>query len=273
MQHLASRQSLASVTESLLAVAASLDDSGLRQLGDELRAVSSLLNRELSVRRALSDSSVAAESKTGLAHRLLDGKIGEPTARVVDKVVEAEWSTGRDLTTALAGLSRTAGFLRAERAGELDEVEDEIFRFGRILDSNPALNSALDDAAGDVDSRVAMVDRLLAGKAHPLTTEMLTALARDPGGRAYGRGVDELVAEAAQRKDKVVAVVSSPVQLTVEQHERLNAALARVYGRPVVVHVEVDPALQGGLVVRVGDEVIDGSVAGRIADIRSRLAS
>lgn len=272
MQHLASRQSLASSTETLLASAATLDDSGLRTLGEELKAVANLFNRELGIRRALADASVAADSKTSLAHRLLDGRVGEQTRRVLDKVVTENWSTGRDLTDALGRLSRTAMFLRAERSGDLDNVEDEIFRFGRIIEGNPSLSNALDDKQGTPEARTHLVDQLLANKVHPLTVEMLMELAHDPGGRSFSYGVDQLVAEAAQRKDKVVAVVTSPVALSDEQSARLNAALVRIYRRPVVVHVEVDPALQGGLLVKIGDEVIDGSVAGRIAEIRSQLA-
>ncbi|WP_111765471.1 F0F1 ATP synthase subunit delta [Nakamurella deserti] len=272
MQHLASRQSLGASTETLLSIAATLDDTGLRTLGEELKSVADLFNRELGIRRALSDSSVDAESKTALAQRLLGGRIGDPARRVLDKVVRENWSTGRDLTDALGRLSRTAMFLRAERSGELDNVEDEIFRFGRIISGNPDLSNALDDKQGTPEARTNLVDRLLANKVHPLTVEMLMALASDPGGRSFSYGVDQLVAEAAQRKDKVVAVVTSAVPLTDDQSARLNAALVRIYRRPVVVHVEVEPGLQGGLLVKVGDEVIDGSVAGRIAEIRSRLA-
>ena len=272
MQHLASRQSLGTSTETLLGIAATLDDDGLRTLGGELKSIADLFNRELGIRRALSDASVDASDRSGLAHRLLDGRIGEPARRVLDKVVGETWSTGRDLTDALGRLSRTAMFLRAERSGDLDNVEDEIFRFGRIIEGNPDLSNALDDKQGTSEARTQLVDRLLANKVHPLTVEMLMELARDPGGRSFSFGVDQLVAEAAQRKDKVVAIVSSAVALTDDQSARLNAALVRIYRRPVVIHVEVDPELQGGLLVKVGDEVIDGTVAGRIAEIRSRLA-
>jgi F-type H+-transporting ATPase subunit delta len=68
-----------------------------------------------------------------------------------------------------------------------------------------------------------------------------------------------------------VAYVTAPAPLTEEQERRLTASLFRVYGRPVSLQVAVDPGLLGGLVVRVNDEVIDGSVAGRLASVRRRL--
>ena len=69
-----------------------------------------------------------------------------------------------------------------------------------------------------------------------------------------------------------MAIVESAASLSIEQTGRLTSALARIYGRPVSVHVLVQPALGGGIRVRVGDEVIDGSVAGRLDELRRRLA-
>jgi F-type H+-transporting ATPase subunit delta len=203
--------------------------------------------------------------------RLLGQRVGAATRRVLDRAVTENWSTGRDFTDSLARLSRTAMFLRAERSGELDEVEDQIFRFGRVIAGSPDLSNALDDKQGTPTARMQLVDRLLANKVHPLTVEMLMALAADPGGRSFSFGVDQLVSEAAQRKDKVVAIVTSAVELTGDQAARLNAALVRIYRRPVVLHVEIEPSLQGGLRIKVGDEVIDGSIAGRIEQIRAGL--
>ena len=79
----------------------------------------------------------------------------------------------------------------------------------------------------------------------------------------------ELVDQAAQRQDKVVAIVKSAVPLTDEQTDRLVGALSRIYRRQVAVHVEVEPALIGGISVQVGDEVIDGSVAGRLESLNA----
>ncbi len=272
MRHLASRQSLESTTGALLGITANLDDTGLGTLGQDLHAVAGLLSSEPALRRTLSDNTVGPAAKTGLVNDLFTGKVGEPARKVLDIVVLADWSTGSDLVEALHRLGRTATFLRAERAGELDDVEDEIFRFGRILDASPALGNALDDPAANAGARVKLIKQLIGGKTHDLTVELLTALAGDTRGRPFSHGVDELVEQAAAREDKVVAVVTSPVALTDSQYNRLLAALIKIYRRPIAVHVQVDPAVQGGLVVRVGDEVIDGSVAGRLAAVKARLA-
>ena len=124
----------------------------------------------------------------------------------------------------------------------------------------------------DPDARAALVDRLLTGRATPLTVELLTGLAQHPGGRSFAHGVHELVEQAAERKDKLVAVVQSAAELTDGQVDRLRAALQRIYHRELVLHVAVEPDLLGGLRIQVGDEVIDGSVAGRLDTLRRALA-
>jgi F-type H+-transporting ATPase subunit delta len=272
MEHIASQQSLSEATSRLLTQAATLDDVGLGALGGDLTAVGALLQDNPVLRRTLSEVSTGSDVRAGIMSRILSGKVGQPAAALTDFVVRSHWATGRDLRDAFDRLGRTAVFLRAERAGELDEVEDQLFRFGRIVDGSPELSVLLDDPTSDATARVALVRRLLENRAHPLTVELLTALAEDPRGRSFSFGIRELVDQAAQRRDKVVAMVQSAVPLTAEETNRLTAGLSRVYGRSVTVHLETDPALRGGLRVRVGDEVIDGSVAGRLDTLRRRFA-
>lgn len=272
MEHIASKQALAASSGRLLLQAASLDDTGLGALGADLAGVATLLGQNPTLRRALSEATTDVEHRAGLMRSLLSGKIGQPAATSVDFVVRQSWATSRDLAEGLVRLSRTAMFLRAERSGELDEVEDQLFRFGRIVDASPELSVILDDPATPGRARADLVARLLAGRTNPLTAELLGQLAQDPGGRAFSHGVRQIVEQAAERKDRVVASVQSAVPLTIEQAARLSAALGKIYARPVSVHVEVAPALAGGITVRVGDEVIDGSVAGRLEALRRRLA-
>jgi F-type H+-transporting ATPase subunit delta len=86
---------------------------------------------------------------------------------------------------------------------------------------------------------------------------------------ARGRSLDQLVEQlaelAAARRERSVAQVTAAAPLSAQQEERLAQVLTRIYGRTISVQVDVDPELVGGLVVRVGDEVIDGSVASKLA--------
>lgn len=272
MAALASQQALAVVTDSLVSATSSVDDAALSGLAGDLAAAGRVLASDVSLRRALSDPTLEDEAKHAFVQRLFDGKIGELAMTTVRDAVAQRWGSGRDLADALVTLSRTTRFVMAEKSGNLDAVEEELFRFSRIIDAAPELSLVLDDPRTDPAGRAELVKRLIDGKALPLTSTLLTELAAETVGRGFTRQVEELVKEAAARRDKLVAQVTSAVPLDDGEKSRLAASLESIYARQVTVHVTLDPAMQGGLTVRVGDEVIDGSVSGRLADLRARLA-
>jgi F-type H+-transporting ATPase subunit delta len=264
--HAASREALASAELKLL------DASDFGAVGDELFAVVGLFTREAGLRRALADASADPERRTDLVHRLFDGKLSDETVELLVAVVSSRWSNPRELVDGIESLARTALLVSAERAGKLDTVEDELFRLGRIVAANGELERLLSDAAAPIDHKLSLLRSLLDGKVEEITAKLAEALVSYPRGRRAVEGLEELADLAAKRRERSVAHVTSVVALTEQQQDRLAATLQRIYSRPIALHVEVDPGLLGGLVVKVGDEVIDGSAAGRIDALRRRLA-
>jgi F-type H+-transporting ATPase subunit delta len=272
MQHISSRQALQELTTKLVGDGSTLSDAELRTIGSDLLAVAGVLRGQPALRRTLSEATTSTENRTDLIGGLLDGKVHPAVVAVTKDAVGRSWASGADLRDGVERLGRTALFLGAERAGELDEVEDQLFRFGRIVDGNPELSVLLNDPTADPQGRTALISRLLDGRANPLAVELLAGLAANTGGRSFSHGVRELVDQAADRKNMVVARVQTAAELDDAQRSRLSAALQRSYGRPIGLHIELDPELAGGLRITVGDEVIDGSVAGRMSALRRRMA-
>ncbi|GAB3441643.1 F0F1 ATP synthase subunit delta [Actinophytocola sediminis] len=246
--------------------------AGADQLGDELFAVVRLLDAEVGLRRAIGDSSASPERREQLLSGLLSGKVSDQALRVLAAAVRERWSTPRELVDGIDHLGRTALLVRAERDGRLDAVEDELFRFGRIVAGDSRLEQALTDRSAPNSAKAALVASLIADKSESVTVALVEQLVVAPQGRALVVGLAELAAEAAKRRERSVAYVVSAGPLSSQQQDRLAAALDRIYARPIALHVEVDPRIQGGLVVKVGDEVIDGSAIGRIDELRRRLA-
>ncbi|OLF18681.1 F0F1 ATP synthase subunit delta [Actinophytocola xanthii] len=242
------------------------------QLGDELFAVVRLFDGEVGLRRALGDSSAEPERRERLLSGLLSGKVSQQALEVLVAVVRERWSTPRELLDGIERLGRTALLVRAERAGRLDAVEDELFRFGRIVAGDTALEQALTDRTTPASAKAELVRTLIGNKAEAVTVRLVEQLVVAPQGRALVAGLGELAEEAAKRRERSVAYVVSAGPLTEQQQERLAATLNRIYARPIALHVEVDPDILGGLVIRVGDEVIDGSATGRLDQLRRRLA-
>ncbi|MBL7499715.1 F0F1 ATP synthase subunit delta [Frankia sp. CNm7] len=241
------------------------------QIAADLRAVADLLGADLTLRRALADPSVPAGAREGLADRLFGSRLGQASLAVVRSAVAGRWSRPLDLRLGLIELAVEALLVDAEVAGALDEVEDELFRLGRILDRNPQLSLALTDSAAPTSAKEALLERLLAGKAHPVTVRLAKQAVADREFGDLGRRIEQFSRIAAARRDRVVAVVRTAVPLDADQVARLRAALSRYFGREIQVQTDLDPSVLGGVVVRVGDEVVDGSVLRRLAAARQAL--
>jgi F-type H+-transporting ATPase subunit delta len=267
----ASRESLAEAERTLDRAIDAGRAADLTRLGNDLFAVLGLLVPEPTLRRALADPATPATARSSLADRLLSEKIGKPALDAVSDLVSSCWSRPSDLAEAVEVLARRAVLGAAEKEGDLDDVEDQLFRFGRILDREPQLATLLSDESTPADKRVDLLAGVLSGKVSPVTATLLEQTVRNPRGRSLDRAAEELSELAAARRDRYVAHVRSPLPLTDSQERRLTEALTRLYGRPISLQVEPDDSLLGGLVVRVGGEVIDGSIAGRLAAARRTL--
>lgn len=264
----ASRESIAGLREQLDGLRS---DPGFAALSGELLAVADLLGREKALRLTLSDSGQPERVRADLVSSLLSGRVSALTLDVVQRIVRARWSTDADLVDAVEQLGAQAAFTTAEADGSLDRVEEEIFRFGRVIDASPELQMLITDPAQPAAAKAAVIRDLLGERTAPATAQLLEYLA----GHLHGRRVDAAVAMlsdlAAQQQQRVVAEVTCAVSLDADQQRRLADALSRLKGRQVRLNVIVDPDVVGGVSVRIGDEVIDGTVASRLEQARRAL--
>jgi F-type H+-transporting ATPase subunit delta len=271
----ASRGALRTARKSLTDLAAELPEAaGIAGVSEGLFGVVQLLDRSGQLRRALGDPTTAGPAKEALLDSLLGEQIDPLAMRVLKEVVGLRWSSARDLVDAVEVLAVQAAFLVAEADGSLDEVEDELFRFSRIIARDPALRAVLTDRGLPNDRKSKLLTGLLGDRARPETLRLVTSLVSAPRGRTLEDGLAEYARLAAEIRERSVARVTTAVRLTDAQEERLAAALARTLGRQVQLQVDVDPAVLGGVLVRVGDEVIDGTTrhhlrAARVALTRS----
>ncbi|WP_354642339.1 F0F1 ATP synthase subunit delta [Kitasatospora camelliae] len=266
----ASREALAAGRENL----ESLTDNtsvDAAKLAEELAAVTALLDREVSLRRVLTDPSRSGQDKAQLIASLLSGQVSGETVDLVSGLVRSRWSGARDLVDAAEELSAYAEVIAADKAGVLDDVEDEVFRFGRVVGGSHELRAALTEPKAGTAAKAELIKKLLGGRANAGTVRLVTALVTNPRGRSLEGGLEAYSKLAAARRGRVVALVTSAVPLSDRQKERLGAALAGLYGRQVHLNIDVDPEVAGGVRVQIGDEVIDGTVASRLAAARQGL--
>lgn len=235
-----------------------------REVADELFAVVDLLEAEPSLRRALTDPSTPDDSRRALAADVLGGRVSQATVAVVVAAAGLRWGGPSGMVAALERQGVRALLGIAQTTGELDAVEEELFRFSRIVDADHALRAALSDRSTSLVGRQGIVTDLLQGRGRPITVALAqrAVAARQ---RTFDLTVDTFLRLAAEARQRAIATVTVARPLADDHRERIRAALVRQLGREINLHVEIDPQVMGGVRVQIGDEVIEGTVSGRLA--------
>lgn len=244
----------------------------LLALADELFAVARVLEGQLALRRAMADPAGSPDDRAALVERLFGSRLSATALDLVQTIARQRWSRPIDLVDAATTVATEASLDAADARGELDSVEDELFRFGRIVAGDRELARILSDRKAPVEGRAALLDRLLSGRVSPVTEQLLRNVLTGSNAGHAENAIERLSEVASRRRGRSVAHVTSAVALTSAQEQRLTEVLGRLYGRTVGLQVVVDPDVLGGLIIRVGDEVIDGSILHRLEDARRRLA-
>jgi F-type H+-transporting ATPase subunit delta len=267
----ASRESTARVLEDIEAAAGAMRERPA--VADALFGIVGVLSANPGLRRTLAEASVESDDRAGLLRRLFQGKVPAAALDIAAGVVGRRWSSPWDLVDALEGAGNQLLLITAEKARHLEAVEDQLFRFGRIVAGDAALRSALDDRSRPAEARAQLASSLLDGRSDPVTVALVAQGVRSSSHPGVELAVDDLLELTSARRARSVATVTSAIQLTPAQSDRLAAALTRLYGREIAVRVDVDPRVRGGLVIHLAGEVIDGSVATRLAAARSSLGT
>jgi F-type H+-transporting ATPase subunit delta len=243
------------------------------RIAEDLFAVAGLLDGSATLRRALADPSREGSDKAALAERLLTGKVGPQALSVIDAVVRQRWASERDAVDAVEAYAVEAVVAAAEDGGRADRVEDELFRFERVVASDAELRTALGDRAVPAEKRAGLVDSLLVGKVADETLTLARQAVAVPRGRRFDQSVEKYLAIAAERREQQTAVVTSAVPLADRDRTRLEQGLAEIYGGKVHVNTVVDPRVMGGIKVEIGDEVIDGTVLRKLEGARRAMGA
>lgn len=240
-------------------------------LSDELFSIADVLDGSAQLRRALTEPALPVADRRQVATRLFSGKVSDAAITVLSEALGQNWRSGGAFVSAVDRQGVRALLLAAQQAGRIDEVDESLFRFGRIVDADRALRTALADRNAPLEARQALVTTLLEGKV-PAETIALARRAVAARNRTFDLTLASYLVVSAALRRHSLATVRVASALSAEQEARLQAALTAQVQRPVTLMVVVDPNLVGGVRVEIGDEVIDGSVAGRLAAARRQLA-
>ncbi|HWC13308.1 MAG TPA: ATP synthase F1 subunit delta [Actinomycetota bacterium] len=163
-------------------------------------------------------------------------------------------------------------FKVVQAEGELDRVEDELFRFGKLLEQNHELKQALSDQGIDKEQREKVLEELLVDKVSPHTLGLLSFIVTQGRARQLPQILEQVSQLAADARQMVVAEVRTAVPLDDKQQADLAVSLSKATNKRVTVKVIVDPSVLGGVVAKVGDTVIDGSIKHRLDQLKEQVS-
>lgn len=216
---------------------------------------------------ALADPAAPAAARQNVVTAVFGG-LSADTQAVLKTVVSERWSNADELIDGIDELAIRASAIADAGA----DIEGELFGFSRVVAANPELELALGSRLGGQDAKSALVERLLAGATSAPAALIVSSLVRQPRGRRIRQLLNRAMRIVSDQRDRVVATVYSASELNDAQRARLGEALSRRYDGQVALNVVIDPTIIGGLRVQIADDVIDGSISARLADLRQKLA-
>ena len=266
-----SRNSLAATRVVLDKTLSGLSGDAASALSNDLFAVVNVLGQNVALRRAITDPSRSAADKSGLLKQLLGTKISEKAFAISESAVANRWSSPADLLIALEQIAIQAEAGAANARGELDRLEEEVFTFGRTLAANQDLRNALNGNPDAVNEKRVLVNEVLKG-ACTSTRALISQIVNGLWGRNIETALSDIAHATAEHRNLVVALVSSAIELSADQKQKLADALTKQIGQKVRVNVETNPKVIGGVSIRFRDELIDGTVISRMAEASQALA-
>ncbi|MGS0560692.1 F0F1 ATP synthase subunit delta [Microbacterium aurugineum] len=234
----------------------------------ELLAAARAVSESSQLSGALADPSAPAVARQNIVTTVF-GAFSAGAQDVLKTVATERWSNAGELVDGIEELA-----IRAAAIAEPGvDIEGELFGFSRVIAANPELELALGSRVGGEGAKSALIERLLAeGSTSAASTLLITSFVREPRGRRIRRLLNRAMSIVSSQRGRVVATVHTAAPLSDAQRTRLSDSLSRRYDGQVALNVVIDPAVVGGLRVQIADDVIDGSISARLADLRQKLA-
>ena len=220
-----------------------------------------------SLAHALTDSSAEPKAIQNLAKAAFAAL--SPDARsVIGELVELRWSHPNDVGAALEELAIRSC---AEGADKSTDLVGELLDISEIVHSTAELELGLGSKRATPSSRAALISAVFGGKISPEAEAIVRHLVADPRGRRIGAMLQRGAEIVADQHGEALAIVRVAKPLSASQRDSISAMLAERFDRAHYIAQQIDDSVMGGARIRVGDNVIDGSISTRLHDLRNAL--
>jgi F-type H+-transporting ATPase subunit delta len=268
-----SRQSLAALRVSLDGALKGASAGDCSHLSADLFSALGALESSAGLRRALTDPARDAASKSALVNDLFGKSIKGSALTLITAAAGLRWSAPSNFADAIEQIAVESEAAAANAENKLDGVQDELFAFSKALIENPELRSALTNSGDTLARKVELVKNIFGSKFSASTIKLVNQVVTGRSGRSIEKVLSAHIHAVTARRNRVNAFVKSSIALTSAQQEKLVSSLTSKIGQSVHLNIDIDPSVIGGVSVRFGDEVIDGTIKNRLAEASRTLVS
>ena len=268
-----SRASVLTLRKSLADLVSKQSATDAAKFSADLFTALTVLSSSVGLRRALTDNSRDAASKAELISNLFGKNVTEAAKTLFSQAASLRWSNPAEIADAIENLAVESASAAADKSGELEKLENQLFDFARVLIANPEFRQALNTASDTDASKVSLLESVVNGKYSLPTINLLKRVVVLRRGRSIDATLATYSHYVSNSRNRLVAHVKTAIALTDSQTSSLIAALTKQMGREVHVNIEIDPKVLGGISIRYADDVIDGTVVNRLAEASRALVS
>jgi F-type H+-transporting ATPase subunit delta len=268
-----SRASVLTLRKSLADLVSKQSATDAAQFSADLFTVLTVLSSSVGLRRALTDNSRDAASKAELISNLFGKNVTEAAKTLFSQAASLRWSNPAEIADAIENLAVESASAAADKSGELEKLENQLFDFARVLIANPEFRQALNTASDTDASKVSLLESVVNGKYSLHTINLLKRVVVLRRGRSIDATLSTYSHYVSNSRNRLVAHVKTAIALTDSQTSSLIAALTKQMGKEVHINIEIDPKVLGGISIRYADDVIDGTVVNRLAEASRALVS
>ena len=268
-----SRQSLAALRVALDGALKGASASDCSHLSADLFKALGALEASAGLRRALTDPARDVAAKSALVSDLYKSALKGPALNLLTTAAGLRWSAPADFADAIEQIAVEAESAAANSENKLDLLLDELFGFSKTLVENPDLRSALTNNSDTLARKVELVKNIYGSRFTASTIKLINQIVTGRSGRSIEKTLSAHIHAVTARRNRVNAFVSTAIPLTNSQQEKLASSLTKKIGQAVHLNINIEPSVIGGIAVRFGDEVIDGTIKNRLVEASRTLVS
>ena len=252
-------------------LAPKLRDSGedAWRIGNELFTITSALDHNIQLERALTDPSRPVEDKVAVVKTLIGDQAHPLVMEIMSDLVSRRWSRVSDIANAVEDFGVDGMMYYADYTNTTLQVSIELAELHSALLNLPVVRTKLYDATVSSEARVKLLYSLIGDADFTKVTKRLAEHATcNLRNRRYLQTIQWLINKFSRHMGESMVTVTTATPLSKEQVEKLISIYSAKTGHPVHINSVVDPTVMGGMRIQVGDEVTDNTVVAQLQHLQ-----